>query len=150
MTPDTHSSVKEMILASKRAAALHIANIKNAAAIRYDLVRQEVREYIKARFHLTEEDCVTDNFSQLAQISLAKSMKISRELVEEFDLARSCDGVSSHTAKMVLLFMALQKDLGIQFRPLETAEAETLDDIALLVWRELKAQSEKQQLNNNL
>ena len=77
-------------------------------------------------------------------------MKISRELVEEFDLARSCDGVSSHTAKMVLLFMALQKDLGIQFRPLETAEAETLDDIALLVWRELKAQSEKQQLNNNL
>ena len=150
MTPDTHSSVKEMILASQRAAALHIANIKNAAAIRYDLVRQEVREYIKARFHLTEEDCVTDNFSQLAQISLAKSMKISRELVEEFDLARSCDGVSSHTAKMVLLFMALQKDLGIQFRPLETAEAETLDDIALLVWRELKAQSEKQQLNNNL
>ena len=141
MNADTQNSAREMILASRQAAALHIANIKNAQAVSYDLVQKEVREYIKAKFHLTEEDCVTENFSQLAQISLSKSMKISRELVSEFDLARSCDGVSSHTAKMVLLFMSLQKDLDIRFQPMETAEAETLDDIAVLVWRELKEKS---------
>ena len=138
MATDTHSSAKEMILASKKASAEHIANIKNAPELTRDLVRQEVRAYIMAKFHLTEEDCITDNFSRLAQISLSKSMKISHELVKEFDLARSCDGVSSHTAKMVLLFMALQKDLGIQFRPMETAEAETLNDIADLVLKELE------------
>ena len=127
-----------MILASKKAAAEHIANIKNAPELTQDLVRQEVRAYIMAKFHLTDKDCETDNFSQLAQISLSKSMKISRELVKMYDLARSCDGVSSHSAKMVLLFMALQKDLNIKFQPMETAEAETLNDIADLVWKELK------------
>lgn len=129
---------KEMILSSKKAAAEHIANIQNAPEPDRDLVQREVRAYIMAKFHLTEEDCTTDNFSQLAEISLSKSMKISRELVKMYDLARSCDGVSSHTAKMVLLFMALQKDLKIRFQPMETAEAETLEDIGDLVWKEIK------------
>ena len=127
-----------MILASKKASAEHIRNIKEAEELTCSLVQHEVSEYIKSKFHLRDEDCVTDNFKQLAGISLSKSMKISKELVAEFDLARSCDGVSSQTAKMVLLFMALQKDLDIKFNPQDTAEAETLRDIGFLVWEQLQ------------
>ena len=95
MAADTQSSAKEMILASKKAAAEHIANIRNAPELTRDLVRQEVRAYIMAKFHLTDEDCTTDNFSRLAQISLSKSMKISHELVKEFDLAAYTEGDST-------------------------------------------------------
>ena len=138
MNAETKSSVKAMILASRKASAEHIQNIKNAPERSLELVRREVTGYIKAKFHLKDEDCITDNFKELAGISLSKSMKISKELVAEFDLARSCDGTSSQTAKMVLLFMALQKDLNIKFDPPDTAAAETLDDIGCLVWQELQ------------
>ena len=43
MNTETQNSAKEMILASRKAAALHIANIKNAQTISYDLVQKEIR-----------------------------------------------------------------------------------------------------------
>ena len=134
----THSQVKEILLASRRAAAGHIENIKRAPTLTYELVQREVTGYIKCKFRLTDEDCAAEELDRLAEISLAKSVKVSPELVEEFDLARSCDGVSSKTAKLVLLFMALQRDLDIRFRPMDTAEAETLSDIGALVWEQLR------------
>ena len=76
----------------------------------------------------------TDNFTELTQISMSKSMKVSKELVEEFDLAKSCDGVSSLMAKKVLLFMAIQRLLGISLPADKIAEADTLRDISDAVW----------------
>ena len=46
-------------------------------------------------------------------------------------------------AKMVLLFLALQRDLGIQFDPMSTARAETLSDVGDLVWEQLRNGEEK-------
>ncbi len=54
--------------------------------------------------------------------------------MEEFDLAKSCDGVSSLMAKKVLLFMAIQRLLGISLPADKTAEADTLRDISDTVW----------------
>jgi len=126
---------KALILQSKSQAAAHMNSIKSAQPLTYDLLNRELRGYIKAKFHLTDEDCTTDIFSELAGISLSKSMKLSPELVKEFDMARSCDGVTSQTAKMLLLFMAIQRDLSIKLPPMETAYAETLEDICIMVWK---------------
>ena len=133
------AQIKAMLLASRNAASSHIEALRAAPELSYELVHREVSAYIKSKFHLTDADCVTDNFRELAGISLSKSMQISPELVKEFDLARSCDGTTSQTAKMVLLFMALQRDLDIRFDPMAAAEAETLSDISALVWEQLKA-----------
>ena len=135
---DEQERARQLILDSRAAAAAHIAAIKKAPALTPELVEREVRGYILAKFHLTEADCTTDSFRELTAISLSKSMRLSPELVREFDLARSCDGTSSQTAKMVLLFLALQRDLGIKFDPMATAEAETLADIGGLVWEQLQ------------
>ncbi len=135
---DGREQIRALLLASRTAAALHIEAINTAPELTYELVHREITEYIKAKFHLEDADCVTDNFRELAGISLAKSMQVSPELVKEFDLARSCDGVTSQTAKMVLLFLALQRDLKITFDPLSTAETETLSDISALVWEQLQ------------
>ena len=138
---DAQEKARQLILASRTAAAGHIKTIQSAPELTRELVRREVRGYILAKFHLTEADCTTDCFRELATISLSKSMRLSPELVKEFDLARSCDGVTSQTAKMVLLFMALQRDLGIQFEPMSTARAETLSDVGDLVWEQLQNQT---------
>ena len=141
---DEQERARALILESRRAAAGHIAAIKAAPAPTRELVRREVRGYIMAKFHLTEDDCATESFRDLAGLSLSKSMRLSPELVKEYDLARSCDGTSSRTAKMVLLFLALQRDLGIRFDPMSTAEAETLTDVGDLVWEQLKKQSQNE------
>ena len=135
---DAQEQAKALILAARAAAAAHAEAIRTAPELTRELVRREVRDYILAKFHLTEADCVTESFPELAAISLSKSMRLSPELVKEFDLARSCDGVTSQTAKMVLLFLALQRDLGIQFDPMSTARAETLSDVGDLVWEQLR------------
>ena len=119
---DGREKIRALLLASRTAAALHIEAINTAPELTYELVHREITEYIKAKFHLEDADCVTDNFRELAGISLA----------------RSCDGVTSQTAKMVLLFLALQRDLKITFDPFSTAETETLSDISVLVWEQLQ------------
>lgn len=142
---DEQEQAKALILAARAAAAAHIEAIKAAPAPTRELVDREVRGYIMAKFHLTEADCANnENFRELAGLSLSKSMRLSPELVKEFDLARSCDGVTSQTAKMVLLFLALQRDLGIRFDPMSTAEAETLSDVGALVWEQLQNRQENE------
>jgi len=126
--------IREAILASRAAAASHIEAIRTAPKLSYELVYREIRGYILAKFHLKDADCVTDNFRELTEISLSKSMQISPELVKEFDLAKSCDGVTSVRAKMILLFMAIQRELGITLPPRDTAYAETILQISRLVW----------------
>ena len=135
---DGRERIREAMIASRTAAASHIEAIRTAPELSYELVHREIKGYILAKFHLKDRDCVTDSFRELAGISLSKSMQISPELVKEFDLARSCDGVTSQTAKMVLLFLALQRDLDITFDPMSTAEAETLSDVSALVWKQLQ------------
>lgn len=128
---------KSFILKSRIKAASHIANIKEASPLTYELLDQEITAYILAKFHLEPQDCCSEIFSDLAELSLSKSMKLSPELVKEFDIARSCDGVSSKSAKMFLLYMALQKDLSIKLPPKETAYVESVHDISKLVWKVL-------------
>ena len=130
-------SARQLIMRARIAAESHITAIKEADPLTYELVDTEIYEFIKSMYHLTDEDCTTDNFSELTKISLAKSLEISPELVREFDLARSCDGTSSHTAKMVLLFQKLQNVFEIKFDPLDTAYEETVHDIARMVYDEL-------------
>ena len=64
--------------------------------------------------------------------------RISPELVKEFDLAKSCDGASSAMAKKVLLFMAVQRELGIELPARESARIKTLDDLSGLAWEEMR------------
>ncbi len=131
------NDIREIILSARKAATAHADNIKNANPLTKEIAEKEIFGYLKAKFHLKDEDCTTDDFAELTEISLAKSMEISPALVEEFDLARSCDGTSSKTAKMVLFFMALQKEFNIEFEPMETVMAKTVYDIGDLVYKEL-------------
>lgn len=130
----TPEQIRQMLLQSRQAAAVHMDKIRENPQMPYEPFHEELFAYIKCKFHLTDEDCTTDNYKQLSEISLSKSMRISPELVKEYDLARSCDGVSSVHAKMILLLMSVQRELGITLPPRDTAYAETVPEITRLVW----------------
>ena len=114
--------------------------------LNYDILQEQLRQYVLTKFLLTEEDAPADkSFDGLVELSLAKSMKISPELVEEFDTAKSCDGATSAMAKKVLLFMAIQRALKIELPALESARVKTLEDLSSMVWNTLAQQPEWRQ-----
>lgn len=135
----TASEAKAMILESKAQALVHSKAILDEDELSYELLNRELRAYVLCKFHLKPEECQTDRMEELAALSLSKSMKLSPELVKEYDMARSCDGVTSQTAKILLLFMAIQRDLSIKLPPDETAEAETMEEVSQMVWRAIQS-----------
>ena len=136
---ENDNQIKKMILSSKKAAAGDIQEIKNAEVITKDLFFEKMRSYVLHKFLLTEESCgYSDDFNELAEISLSNSMKISKELVKEFDLAKSCDGGTSVMAKKVLLFLAIQREFDIVIPAMESASTKSLNGIIELIWNEVK------------
>ena len=88
---------------------------------------------------VTAEEIPEDaSFDALVEESLSHSMKIDPSLVAEFDTAKSCDGATSAMAKKVLLFMTLERELGLQLPALETARVKTLEDISQMVFRTMQ------------
>ena len=136
MTMD-NDSIKELIIYSKKAAEIDMEAIHARIPLTYAFFRRKLRDFVLHKYLLKEEELPSEDFSDITELSLSKSMKISPELVKEFDLANSCDGVSSAMAKKVLLFMAIQRELGIELQPLETARLKTLDELADLAWTAL-------------
>ncbi len=65
-----------------------------------------------------------------ADISLAQSVKIDKSLLKEIDAAGGCDGADSVLAKIVLLFLAIQKDYHVK---LDADALAALDSVKELV-----------------
>ena len=88
---------------------------------------------------------VTDvyNLTELAELSVAKTIRMPKEESRQLDGAHSCEGTTSAMNKKVLLLMALQKGLGIKFLPDTTADLTDTRQIAQEVWHLLAAGSKR-------
>ena len=129
--------IKQLIVSSKRLAAADMAEIKAALPLTKAFFADKLRCYVLHKYMLDPDMELPENFSELTDLSLSRSMRISPELVKEFDLAKSCDGASSAMAKKVLLFMAIQRELGIELPAIESARITSLADLAELAWNEM-------------
>ena len=117
--------------------------IRTADPLTYEILHEELYRYILVKFLLTDADRpANDSFADLTELSLAKSMKVSPALVEEFDTARSCDGATSAMAKKVLLYLAIQRALDIELPARESARARTMHDVSRMVWNTMRANPE--------
>ena len=137
------AAIRDLLLRSRREAEAHMNVIRSADPLTYEMLHEELYQFILVKFLLTDEDRPeNDSFSDLTELSLARSMKVSPALVEEFDTAQSCDGATSAMAKKVLLFMAIQRALDIELPARESAVAKTMHDVSRMVWNTLKASPE--------
>lgn len=132
-----------MLLRSRKESQQHMDAICQAQPLTYALLNRELRQYILVKFLLTESDVpADDSFDAVVEKSLANSMHIHPALVEEFDTAKSCDGATSAMAKKVLLYMSMEKALGIRLPALESARVKTMADISQMVYRTLAESSQ--------
>ncbi len=140
MDAEASRKARAAIIASRKCAKERVDAIQRAVCdgnLTYDFLDEELFGYLKCKFHLKDEDCITDNLAKLSKISLSRSMKVSPELVAEFDMAKSCDGTTSADAKIILFYMALQRELDVQFDAARTVDVDTIHDLSKLVWESL-------------
>ncbi|MBE6463738.1 MAG: hypothetical protein E7003_00130 [Eggerthellaceae bacterium] len=129
---------KESILAKQRASQAQIDAILNDASLTYESFREHVRTFVMLKFALGQSDFEqTDNLSELAQISISKALKISKDLVADYEAGENCEGATSSDVKRTLLLVKLQKSLSVSLSLQELMQIETLEDVIRLMWPHL-------------
>ena len=135
---DKNEQIKEALLQSKRRAQEQIDRLFESRTVSFDFLNECITAYIQAKFLLEPSDCEGVDFQKLSELSLSKSMKISPDLVKEFDTARSCAGATSAIAKKTLLYMSIQKALKIELAAEKTPKVHTFEGFSELVWDGMK------------
>lgn len=130
---DERERARLALLRAKTASQKEIDAILAAQPLRQEFLCERLTDFVLAKFMLTREEAEGVDFQKLSQLSLAKSMKISKELVKEFDMAQGCAGTSSEIAKKTLLFLAIQKQLKLELPAEKLPRIHSFSELAQLV-----------------
>ena len=132
--------LKQALLSTKRRAAEAAKAVREHAGVPpLELVRASIRDYILNKYMLQDQNISEDGITELTKISIAHVLSLDKELLVVLDRQSSGCGASSSTVtKKILLYLAIQKDFGITLPPDKMAYAESLHDIADIVYGQLR------------
>lgn len=105
----------------------------------WETLHEDLYGFILSKYILLGDVTDVYNLTELAELSVAKTIQMPKEESRQLDGAHSCEGTTSAMNKKVLLLMALQKGLGIKFLPDTTADLTDTRQIAQEVWHLLAA-----------
>lgn len=109
----------------------------------WETLHEDLYGFILSKYILLGDVTDVYNLTELAELSVAKTIQMPKEESRQLDGAHSCEGTTSAMNKKVLLLMALQKGLGIKFLPDTTADLTDTRQIAQEVWHLLAAGSKR-------
>ena len=109
----------------------------------WETLHEDLYGFILSKYILLGDVTDVYNLTELAELSVAKTIRMPKEESRQLDGAHSCEGTTSAMNKKVLLLMALQKGLGINFLPDTTADLTDTRQIAQEVWHLLAAGSKR-------
>ncbi len=95
--------------------------------------RREVRNYTLAKFFLTEDEvraAGTEDILALANESVEKLLRQNDKSVKLSEGSTTCTDQSSTDIKKVLLSLTLQRALNVRFTPEQSADLETITQLA--------------------
>lgn len=101
----------------------------------YPFYAEHLRKFVMLKFSLEPSDMEeSDDLDQLSSVSISKALKISKELVADFEAGENCEGATSSDVKRSLLLVKIQELLSVELSLLELMEIETVEDVARLTW----------------
>lgn len=124
--------VAKLLSAAKEATQKEAEIIKNEKQPTYEFVFEHVRAYVLSKF-LLPPDCGEENIKGLATLSLAKTMKLDKNVIHDLDTATPCDHATSESTKKVLLLYAVQKDMELNPDPEGISRVQTVTELAQYV-----------------
>lgn len=133
---DRKQIVVNLLLKAQQVAQKEAEAIKSEKNPSLKFVYEHLRKYILSKF-LLSPDCGEDNLKELASLSLARSLKLDKNLVRELDKAAPCNNATSESTKKVLLLYSIQRDLNIKPNPAEFVAISTITGLAELIHSQL-------------
>lgn len=94
---------------------------------------ETMKKYIAVKQQLSGDE-VSDNITIMVRISISKATGIPVEKLKELDKAGACGSAPAVLAKRVLLFIDIQKKLGITFPVDKMYGVQTVQDLAELAF----------------
>ena len=94
-----------------------------------------VWEYLRQKFLLESGECDTNEILSLANTSIETLLRMNDKSVELAVGSTTCTNQSSTDIKKVLLSITLQQRLGVKMDPVESANCETVEQLAAALYR---------------
>lgn len=88
-----------------------------------------IRRYVFLKFMLFDAAETSDDILELAQRSVETIAQLKKGGLKFTDHSGTCGSVSSAVTKKILLLLALQRALGIQFEKHEAADIDTISQL---------------------
>lgn len=114
--------------ASNAADNLMEAFLKLETFTRNDL-EEMLKQYIGCKLQLEKEE-ISENITIMVRTSVSKATGIPAEKLKELDRPGRCGSAPTVLAKRVLLFVDIQKKLGVVIPPEQAPDIQTVEDLS--------------------
>ena len=131
------SQIKNHLISHREHAQHQIDYIKAHRHMEEDELHTYIYDYVLYKYNLFGEVADVYVLDDLAELSVAKALKLSKEQAIAYDNKASCDGATSAMNKKVLLLMAIQKELNIKFPLDEVVQIKDTKKLTSVVYRQL-------------
>lgn len=134
------SQIKNNLISHREHAQRQIDYIKEHPHMEERELHTYIYDYVLYKYNLFGEVSDVYVLDDLAELSVAKAIKLSKEQAIAYDNKASCDGATSAMNKKVLLLMAIQKELNIKFPLDEVVRIKDTKKLTSVVYRQLNGE----------
>lgn len=126
---------KEIADRLKEAAAqanTELEKIRSAPDMGREKMAEVLRRYAARRLMLDASE-VSDNITKMVRIHVSKTMHIPEEELKNMDKPGMCGSAPAVLSLRILMFLAVQEQLGVKLPAQKTPDIQTVQDLAELL-----------------
>ena len=131
------SQIKNHLISHREHAQHQIDYIKAHPHMGEDELHTYIYDYVLYKYNLFGEVADVYVLDDLAELSVAKAIKLSKEQAIAYDNKASCDGATSAMNQKLLLLMAIQKEFNLKFPLDEVVQIKDTKKLTSVVYRQL-------------
>ncbi len=128
-------NVREMagrLKQKKETAESLLEEIRSALEKSPEEIAGKLKQYIAAKLLLSEAE-VSDNIIEMVRINVAKASHMTVEQLKEMNRPGRCGSAPAVLSKRVLLYIDIQKQLGITLPAMELPEVRTVQELTDMI-----------------
>ena len=109
-----------------------LEEVRSAPERSAEEIAGKLRQYIAAKLLLSETE-ISDNIIEMVRINVAKASHMTVEQLKEMDRPGRCGSAPAVLSKRVLLYIDIQKQLGITLPAMELPEIRTVQELTAMI-----------------
>ncbi len=116
----------------KETAESLLEEVRSAPERSAEEIAGKLKQYIAAKLLLSEAE-ISDNIIEMVRINVAKASHMTVEQLKEMDRPGRCGSAPAVLSKRVLLYIDIQKQLGITLPAMELPEVRIVQELTAMI-----------------